>query len=131
MAIVVESSTDQVEAALNGGKFPVPADVSADNAARAAKAEGKEVAEEAKPEAVDVAKEAQKAVDEIDDTEGEDGLTPRQKREFTKSMLATIAKKHRAQREAEELATTEYNRGRLAEQRAEQLARENERLKAP
>ena len=65
-----------------------------------------------------------------DDEEGEDGLTPRQKREFTKSMLATIAKKHRAQKEAEELATSEYNRSRMAEERNTALQQEVERLKA-
>jgi hypothetical protein len=132
MTVVVESSTDQVEAALNGGKFPIPPDVAADNAARSAKKEGKEpdpvaeaekaiLAEKAKPDA---------AKDDPDDIEGEDGLTPRQKREFTKSMLATIAKKHRAQREAEEFATNQFNSKTAAEQRAAELAKENAELKA-
>ena len=136
MAVVVESSTDQVEAALNGGKFPVPADVAADNAARAAKSAAGKGDESPKTEVApkvdnpDPVKEAQKAADELDDVEGEDGLTPRQKREFTKSMLSTIAKKHRAQKEAEEFAASQYNQKTLAEQRAEQLARENADLKA-
>jgi hypothetical protein len=65
-----------------------------------------------------------------DDIEGDDGLTPRQKRELTAKMQSAIGKKHRQAREAEEFATEQYNTRRLAEQRAEELARENARLKA-
>jgi hypothetical protein len=65
-----------------------------------------------------------------DDTEGDDGLTPRQKRELTTKMQLAIGKKHRQAREAEEFATEQYNTRRLAEQRAEALQRENEQLKA-
>lgn len=126
MTVVVESSTDQVAAALNGGVFPIPADVAADNAARAARVEepikGVPITPE-KPEPKEPAKP------DPDDEEGEDGLTPRQKKEFTASMQKTIAKKHRMQKEAEELAANEYNRGQLAEQRAQQLAQENAQLK--
>jgi hypothetical protein len=64
-----------------------------------------------------------------DDIEGDDGLTPRQKREFTKQMQATIAKKHRQRLESEEFATEQYNERRLAEQRADALQEEIERLK--
>ncbi len=137
MATVVFDSQDQVEAALTGN-IPVPKGIAEDNARQAAKKEGKEVP------AADPVTEIQKALDaeakakpaatpktdDADDIEGEDGLTPRQKREFTKSMLATIAKKHRAQKEAEEFATREYNQKTLAEQRAADLARENAELKA-
>src|ERR1700760_1568832 len=93
MTVVVENAMDQVEAYTKGnGVFPVPPEVAADNAKQAAKTEEPtkeepkvEVkAEEPKPEV--------KAED--DDVEGEDGLTPRQKREFTKAMQATIGKKH-------------------------------------
>ena len=131
MAVVVENSTDQVAAALNGGVFPVPADVAADNAAREAKKEGKEPEKaEPKVENPDPAVEAKKAADELDDQEGEDGLTPRQKREFTKAMQATIGKKHRMQKEAEELALSQYNQAQLAEQRAEAVERELAQLRA-
>jgi hypothetical protein len=71
----------------------------------------------------------EKKTDETDDVEGDDGLTPRQKREFTESMQKTIAKKHRQQKEAEEFAADQYNQRRLAEQRAEALEREANRLK--
>jgi hypothetical protein len=67
---------------------------------------------------------------EADDIEGEDGLTPRQKRELTAKMQSAIGKKHRQAREAEEFATEQYNTRRLAEERAEELAKENARLKA-
>src|ERR1700744_324452 len=56
-----------------------------------------------------------------DDVEGEDGLTPRQKREFTKAMQATIGKKHRMQREAEEFAQSQYREAKMAEERAAKL----------
>jgi hypothetical protein len=131
--IVVESGTDQVEAALNGGKFPVPADVAADNARQAAKKEGKEpdpVIEAQKAIDAENAKKAEAKTEDTDDVEGDDGLTPRQKREFTKSMLATIAKKHRAQKEAEEFATSQFNSKTAAEQRASDLAKENAELKS-
>jgi hypothetical protein len=145
MTVVVESSVDQIAALTNGGVFPVPAGVAEDNAAQAAKKEAKndagkdnkgsvQASESGSPftaAAVDSPKEAKpddKAL-EADDIEGEDGLTPREKREFTKSMLATIAKKHRRQKEAEELATAQYNERQLAVERAETLARENAQLK--
>lgn len=140
MAVVVENAMDQVAAAQNGGVFPIPPEVAADRAAQE-KASGKgadvdkpgaaasEVAkDDEKPKASAEGTEAPAAGD--DDTPGEDGLTPKQKREYTKSMLATIAKKHRAQKEAEELATRQYNERILADQRAENLARELEALKA-
>jgi hypothetical protein len=70
------------------------------------------------------------AVAEADDVEGEDGLTPAQKRELTLKMQSAIGKKHRALKDAEEFAAEQYNERRLAEQRAEQYQREAERLKA-
>lgn len=126
MAVVVESAMDQVAAAQNNNVFPVPPEVAADNARREGKTEEPK-AEEVKAE---VKAEAEPKADKSeDDTEGEDGLTPRQKREFTKSMLATIAKKHRAQKEAEEFATLQFNQKALAEQRAANLERELSALK--
>lgn len=68
--------------------------------------------------------------DDADDIEGEDGLTARQKREFTASMLKTLSRKHRAQKTAEDFATQQYNERQLAIQRADQLARELERMKS-
>ena len=64
-----------------------------------------------------------------DDVEGDDGLTPRQKKELTSSMQKAIGKKHRMQREAEEFAAAEYNQRRLAEQRAENLEKQLAALK--
>jgi hypothetical protein len=132
MTVTVLDSAHLVEA-VTTGVIPVPAGVAEDNAAQAAKAQkgqqpGADPAVVKTQEPAASAKDDQAEIDP-DEVEGEDGLTPRQKREFTKSMLATIAKKHRQQKEAEELATSEYNRGRLAEERAERLERENAALK--
>lgn len=68
-------------------------------------------------------------VEDQDDVEGEDGLTPRQKREMTATMQKTIGKKHRMQKEAEEYAAAQYNERKLAEQRAENLERQLAELK--
>jgi chemotaxis protein histidine kinase CheA len=141
MTTVVLDSADLIEA-VTTGNIPVPKGIAEDNAAQAAKAgqlaehwkaieQGKaSPADKPTDKAAEPAKIETTTEPEADDIEGEDGLTPRQKKEFTQSMLKTIAKKHRAQREAEELATSEYNRGKLAEQRATDLAAENTRLKA-
>ena len=64
-----------------------------------------------------------KVEDDKDDLEGEDGLTPKQKREMSASMLKTVGKKHRMMREAEEFAAST-----LKERQA--LERENADLKA-
>lgn len=119
MAVVVESSTDQVAAALNHGVFPVPPEVAADNAKRAGKEEPKKVEAKEDPAIPPKLEEPDPAAG--DDVEGEDGLTPKQKREFTKAMQATIGKKHRMQREAEEFAQTQYNEKQLANERAAKL----------
>ncbi len=90
------------------------------------------LAEEEKPaaEAKDgETKPEPKEVDDPDDIEGDDGLTPRQKREFSASMLKTIGKKHRQMKEAEEFAAAQYSERKLAEQRAEQMQRELDGLK--
>lgn len=65
-----------------------------------------------------------------DDIEGDDGLTPRQKREMTATMQKTIGKKHRMQKEAEEYAAAQYNERKLAEQRATNLEQELAALRA-
>lgn len=141
MTVTVLDSSDLVEA-VTTGKIPVPAGVAEDNAAQAAKREAaRKPSGETKPSSAETttpAVDTKTVVNETkttnsetdpDDVEGEDGVTPRQKREFTESVRRTIAKKHRLQREAEEFATAEYNRGRLAEERAERLERENAALK--
>lgn len=68
--------------------------------------------------------------DDPDDIEGEDGLTPRQKREFTAQMQKAIGKKHRMQKEAEEFAAAQYNEKKMAEQRAALLEQELAQLRA-
>lgn len=138
MSIVVESSADQVQAYTEGkGVFPVPPEVAADRAAQAKKAEDEDPVKAAeaalaavkpKPEAKTETKTEAKTED--DDIEDERGLTPRQKRDFSEAMLKTIAKKHRAQKEAEEFATSQFNQRTLAETQAQTLARENAELKA-
>lgn len=141
MTVTVLDSRDLVESVITG-TVPVPAGITEDNAAQAAKREAaksddapkdthvvQDNVEKAPQKAQEPAKAEAKTDAEADDIEGEDGLTPRQKREFTASMQKTIAKKHRMQKEAEELATAEYNRGRLAEERAARLERELTRLK--
>lgn len=64
-----------------------------------------------------------------DDVEGEDGLTPRQKREMSASMLKAIGRKHRQKMEAEEFAGAQYREKMEAESRATELARELAELK--
>lgn len=127
----VLSSSDQIKA-LETGVIPVPPEVQADNDARdgiqheIAKAPAEAPPVEKPPETA----EAQAATpNDADDIEGEDGLTPRQKRELTKKMQLSIGKKHRQMKEAEEFAAEQYNEKRLAEQMVERLRREVERLK--
>lgn len=73
---------------------------------------------------------ADKTVEDPDDIEGDDGLTPRQKREFTAAMQRTVGKKHRERKEAEEFAAAQYAERKLAEQRADAAERELADLKA-
>lgn len=93
--------------------------------ANAAEAAAKDAEKAAEPE-----KSETKADDAADDVEGPDGLTPREKRELTAKMQRAIGKRTLALREAEAFAADQYNRSRLAEQRAEQLEREIARMKA-
>ena len=145
MTVVTLDSADLVQSVITG-TIPVPKGIAEDNAAQAAKREkpdevperkskqGSETTTMVKPaevteKPVEPPKVEAKADENTDDVEGEDGLTPRQKRDFTAAMQKTIAKKHRMQKEAEELATSEYNRGRLAEERAAKAERELARIK--
>lgn len=84
---------------------------------------------DAKPEAKVDGKPAE-VQEDPDDIEGDDGLTPRQKREFTQQMQKAIGKKHRMQKEAEEFAAAQYNEKRLAEERAKLLESELAELRA-
>lgn len=67
---------------------------------------------------------------ETEEAEDENGLTSADKKSLTEKMQKAIGKKHRALREAEDFATDQYSGRRLAEQRAEQMEREVNRLKA-
>jgi hypothetical protein len=72
--------------------------------------------------------EAAKVEKPAESEEDENGLTAEQKATFTENMKKTIGKKHRLQKEAEELAEEQYNTARLAEKRAEKLERDLARL---
>lgn len=109
MAMTVLDSTDTIGILADAG-------VELEQPAGAEK--GKETPE-AKPSKE--ASAAAEAHEDPDDIEGEDGLTPRQKREFSASMQKTIGKKHRMLREAEEFAAAQYSERKLAEQRAAAL----------
>lgn len=92
----------------------------------AAPAAAKPQSAEADPKAAGA---APKKDDEADDVEGEDGLTPREKRELTDKMLRAVGKRVRQAKEAEEFAAEEMRARRLAEQRAEQLQAELDKVK--
>src|ERR1700744_4182702 len=143
MTVVVENAMDQVEAYTKGnGVFPVPPEVAADNAKQEAKKEPismEKVKTEPYPEKIgktdpEAVVSADKRIHEMeasdDDVEGEDGLKQRQKREFTKAMQATIGKKHRMQREAQEFGQSQYREAKLAEARAAKLEADLAALKA-
>lgn len=130
MAVTVLDSKDLITS-LQTGEVPVPKEVAEDNARQKEaedKANGKQNGKQLEKVASDQPKKSEAPAD--DDVEGEDGLTPRQKREFSAAMLKSIGKKHREKLEAEEFAAAQYNSARLAEQRAENLARQLEELKA-
>lgn len=109
---------------LTTGETPVPKEVAADNARRDA-ASGKTVADDKKP----VEPEKKEAAAN-DDVEGEDGLTPRERREYTEKMLRTVARKTKQIKEAEEFAAAQYNERVLADKRAEAAELERETFKA-
>lgn len=119
---------------LKEGKVIEPADVIADNAALRGKKgadpkplNGKEATDKKTPPAAATKNDA---ASDPDDVAGEDGLTPREKRELTTKMQAAIGKRVRLQKEAEEFAAEQYNGRRLAEQELERIERENRRLQA-
>lgn len=137
MTVTVLDSKDLITH-LTTGETPVPAGIAEDNARQRAAAEkgngkqaadgarGDKPADEKDPKALETA-----ASKENDDVEGDDGLTPRQKRELSASMLKAIGKKHRQVKEAEEFAADQYNNRRLADQRAELAEQELAKLRQP
>lgn len=118
MAVTVIDATQEIQRfmAENAGEI----------AGEAAPAKAEQAA--AKPAAEATESETESAADP-DDVEGDDGLTPRQKRELSAKMLKAIGKKHREMKEAEEFAAAQYSEKRLAEQRAAALETEVARLK--
>lgn len=116
MTMTVLDSTDTAGILADAG-------ITLDPPAGAAPQEG-----EQKPEVKAIEKPAE-GQEDPDDVEGEDGLTPRQKRDLTSTMQKAIGKKHRMLREAEEFAAAQYSERKLAEQRAAQLEREYAELK--
>lgn len=63
------------------------------------------------------------------ESESEDGLEA-EDAQLTERARKRIGKKHRQMKEAEEFAESQYNERRMAEKRAEELARENAELKS-
>lgn len=145
MTITVLDSKDLVTH-LTTGEMPVPAGIAEDNAKQQAAAEkgnGKSPSGKGQHDNQPGTAEAGKAAEHgktagdgtetaksADDVEGEDGLTPRQKREWTAAMLKSVGKKHREKLEAEEFAAAQYNERLLADKRAEAAERERETFKA-
>lgn len=145
MTLVVLDSKGEIER-LTTGKAPERPEIAAANAKRAdaEKNNGKQSADASgngKTAASDsnggTGKAGKQGADakaaenptNADDIEGEDGLTPREKREFTASMLRSLARKHEKQLDAEAFAADQYNQRRLAETRAENLERQLEELR--
>jgi hypothetical protein len=131
MTTVVLDSKDLLTH-LTTGETPVPKEVAEDNARQKERADNKgkdpaKAAEKATEKPVEKTAEP----DPNDDVEGEDGLTARQKRELSATMLKAIGKKHREMKEAEEFAADQYNNRRLAEQRAQDLEQELAKLRQP
>lgn len=127
MTTVVLNSAAEIER-LTTGEAPKRPEIEADNAKQRASAKQADNKGEKSAVAGQLPKkeaaETKTVDDPADDIEGEDGYTPRQKREFSAAMLKSIGKKHREKLEAEEFAADQYNRARLAEQRAENLERQ-------
>lgn len=114
MAIVSISGTD-VEAVVNDalGIIPEPKE---------------EPKVEAKAEPKVEAKEAPKD-DPADDVEGDDGLTPREKRDLSAKMLKAVGKRVRERKEAEEFAAAQYAEKKLAERKAQELEQELSKIR--
>ena len=77
------------------------------------------------------------AKDDVDDTEDENGLTPRQKRELTSKMLKAIGAKHKAamlaRKEADEatsLAENQFNERKLIDRKLEEVQRKLDEIES-
>lgn len=68
--------------------------------------------------------------DAKDDEEGEDGLTPREKRELTAKMLKSVGKRVAQRKAAEEFADAQYREKQAAESRVRDLEQQLNELKA-
>lgn len=130
--VTVVNSAGEIERILTG-KAPERPEVEADNAKQRAAATPEAAKPTDKPAAAtkadDKAAPAKVEPTDQDDVEGEDGLTPRQKREFSAQMLKAIGKKHARMLDAEEFAAAQYNQLKLAEERAANLERQLEELR--
>lgn len=130
MAITVLDSKDLIKH-LTTGETPVPAGVAEDNAKQQARADKENGKTAAKPdEKVAAASEKVAEGTEEEEVEGEDGLTPSERRDYTARMLKTVGRKTRQIKEAEEFAAEQYNQRVLADRRAEAAERERENFKA-
>lgn len=129
MTITVLDSKDLITH-LTTGESPIPPGITEDNAKQQAQAEKGNGKEGEKQNAKTEVKTDAPDKKEGDDIEGDDGLTPRQKREWTAAMLKSVGKKHREKLEAEEFAAAQYNERLLADRRAETAERERETFKA-
>lgn len=128
MTVVVLNSKSEIER-LTTGTAPERPEIVADNAKQAEKKAVSENKGPKEPEKAKAAPETPKVENPDDDVEGEDGYTPRQKREFSAAMLKSIGKKHREKLEAEEFAADQYNTRLLAEKRAEAAEAELAKLR--
>lgn len=122
MAQVVLDSNN-LEAILADARGPEEASAVKPSAKDGEKKPAEAAKKPAEGETVDAASDA-------DDVEGEDGITPRQKRELSAKMVKAIGKKHRQMMEAEEFAAAQYSEKRMAEERAANLQRQIDELKA-
>lgn len=137
MAVTVLDSKDLIQH-LTTGETPVPAGVAEDNAKQQARADKENEKSTGNASAHDktaaqatngTSKAAPETADE-EEVEGEDGLTPSERRDFTARMLKTVGRKTRQIKDAEEFAAEQYNQRVLADKRAEKAEQEREAFKA-
>jgi len=85
--------------------------------------------DEVKTESTAESKVEETAQDDADDEEGEDGLTPREKRDLSAKMLKAVGKRVRQRKAAEEFADAQYREKQAAESRAADLERQLNEIK--
>ena len=134
MALVVIDSgnMEQVFAEANGEAVKSSHQAPPTKAEKTEAGKAEEKPEDGKTEdkAADGAAAKPEHEDDADDVEGDDGLTPRQKRELSAKMLKAIGKKHRQVKEAEEFAAHQIRIARDAERRAADAERELSQTRA-